>query len=219
MRHSLKTLAAAALVTPFVAGCATKGFVRKELAVQRTQIDSSIAGVSSAVAMERAERMAGDSLLRGELTQLRQDLTTLRTDFGARIDTIAQGLQFAFPVNFAFDDATVRDTDRAGLEKFARVVQRYYGGSKITVEGFADPAGSTRYNLNLSRRRADAVREFLASQGLANEQVATVGYGEARQVVAGAQKDDPGAEQNRRVVFVIESRGPATTPVATAAQP
>ena len=50
------------------------------------------------------------------------------------------------------------------------------------------------------------MREYLASKGFNVAQLTTVGYGEARQVVAGAQKDDPGAEQNRRVVFVIENR-------------
>src|SRR5215212_5251738 len=101
MRHSLKTLAAIALVAPSLAACATKGFVRKELATQRAQIDSSITSVASTVAMERAERMAGDSAVRGDLQQLRQDIGTLRTEFGARMDTIAQGLQFSLPVNFA----------------------------------------------------------------------------------------------------------------------
>ena len=96
------------------------------------------------------------------------------------------------------------------------VAQKYYPGSKITVEGFADPAGSTRYNVSLSKRRAEAVRSYLVSKGMTDENLMTVGYGEARQVVRGAERDEPGAEQNRRVVFVIETKGDATASAVTA---
>jgi outer membrane protein OmpA-like peptidoglycan-associated protein len=51
------------------------------------------------------------------------------------------------------------------------------------------------------------VKAYLTSQGLDGSLLKTVGYGENRQVVPGAQRDDQGADQNRRVVFVIESRG------------
>ena len=45
------------------------------------------------------------------------------------------------------------------------------------------------------------------SLGLQSNPMLAVGYGESRLVVPGAQKDDPGAQTNRRVVFVIESAG------------
>ena len=65
-----------------------------------------------------------------------------------------------------------------------------------------------RYNLDLSRRRAEAVKDYLSTQGLSNE-LKTVGYGKTRLVVPNAWGSEPGAEQNRRVVFVIETRGEA----------
>jgi peptidoglycan-associated lipoprotein len=98
------------------------------------------------------------------------------------------------------------------LERFATVVQQYYGGAAITVEGFADPAGSRAYNLALSQRRADAVREFLADRGVSPSLISSVGYGSTRQVRPGAMRDDPGAQLNRRVAFVIET--PAETTIA-----
>jgi outer membrane protein OmpA-like peptidoglycan-associated protein len=121
-------------------------------------------------------------------------------------------VQFDFPVNFDFNDATIRDQDKATLDRFANVVCKYYQGSAITVEGFADPAGGTRYNERLSTQRANNVKTYLQSQCLgANADVKAVGYGKTRQVVKGAKKDDPGAEKNRRVVFVIESKGDSTS--------
>jgi peptidoglycan-associated lipoprotein len=116
-------------------------------------------------------------------------------------------LKFLMPVHFEFDQATVREADHPALQRFASVVQKYYPESKITVEGFADPAGSASYNTQLSRKRAEAVRDALVTHGLMGDRVAAVGYGETRLVNARAQRDDPGAEMNRRVVFVIETAG------------
>lgn len=200
MHTHLRAAALLLAAAPMVTACATKGFVREQVATERQAREM-------AVAEERTARIAGDSILRTDLESMRRDIATLRTEFGAKITALEEGMQFAFPVNFAFDDATVRESDRAALDRFAQVVQRHYGGAKITVEGFADPAGSTRYNQQLSQRRAESVRDYLASAGLTANELQAVGYGESRQVVRGAQRDDPGAEQNRRVVFVVESRG------------
>jgi peptidoglycan-associated lipoprotein len=164
----------------------------------------------------RAERAAADSGFARDIASLRTDLQALRTEFGAKVAVLENGMRFAFPVNFGYDDATVRDEDRMALERFAQVAQRHYNGAMVTVEGFADPAGSARYNEALSLRRAEAVRDFLAAQGLPADRVRPVGYGETRLVVPGAERSEPGAEKNRRVVFVIEDHGAtnAAMPVA-----
>jgi outer membrane protein OmpA-like peptidoglycan-associated protein len=214
MRSHVMTVVAAALVTPVLAGCATKGFVRENV---QTSIAAERARADSAVAAERQARMAADSALTTDVAALRKDLDSLRTEFGAKITALENGLQFALPVHFAFDDATIREEDRPALDRFAKIAQKYYPGSTITVEGFADPAGSTRYNLSLSRRRADAVKSYLGSLGMTGD-IRSVGYGESRQVVPGAEKDQAGAEQNRRVVFVIENKGQATAGVASTSQ-
>jgi peptidoglycan-associated lipoprotein len=200
-----------------VAGCATRGALQKAMAEQRT-----------ALTTERTERVAADSAtqqdvtalradqqsLRGELQALRNDLQSLRSDFGAKIAVIETGMQFALPVNFDFDQAMVRDRDRPALGRFAQVARRYYQGSLITVEGFADPAGTMQYNLDLSRRRAEAVKSYLVAQGIPEQLVKTVGYGKTRFVVPGAWGDQTGAESNRRVVFVVESKGQVSVPIA-----
>ncbi|HEX6967156.1 MAG TPA: OmpA family protein [Gemmatimonadaceae bacterium] len=212
MTVQVKTLAAVAIVAPIMAGCATKGFVRKSMADQRAQLGMQI---DSSVSQERAARMASDSTIMADVSNLRRDLDSLRTEFGAKITALQTGMQFAFPVNFAFNDATIPDSEKTALDEFAKVANKYYPGSVITVEGFADPAGTKTYNKKLSLRRAESVKDYLSTQaGLNANEIRTMGYGESRQVVPGAQKDDPGAEQNRRVVFVIENRGNASSSVA-----
>ena len=49
------------------------------------------------------------------------------------------------------------------------------------------------------------MKAYVSSKGLDASLISTVGYGETRQVTRGASGDAPGAELNRRVVFVIES--------------
>lgn len=214
----VQTLSALALGAATLSACATKGFVRQQ--------------VETGVAAERTERMAGDSSLNGSMTtqftavngqiealktdvqSLRQDLTALRTEFGAKITAMENGMKFAMPVTFAFDDATVQDADRAQLDRFAQIVNKYYGGSMVTVEGFADPSGSVSYNKELSKKRADNVAAYLSQAGLTGVSMKTVGYGEDRQVAPGAEKDQPGAQSNRRVVFVVET-APANSSVSS----
>ena len=61
----------------------------------------------------------------------------------------------------------------------------YELGQEVTVEGFADPAGSSSYNIDLSRRRAESVRQYLVGKGMTDTQLKTIGYGEGEQVADG----------------------------------
>jgi len=194
--------------------CATKGFVRTQVGDERTARIAADSGLMNDVSSVRSDV----ATLKTDVQSLRNDLTALRTEFGAKITAMEEGLKFAFPVTFAFDDATVKETDRAALDRFVAVVNKHYAGSTITVEGFADPAGSPRYNADLSKRRAESVAAYLTQAGLNGANLRTVGYGETRLVAPGAQRDDPGAEANRRVVFVVESRGEAATTTAALPQ-
>lgn len=200
MLRTFRVLALGVVGAASVSACATKGYVNRR--------------VDTVVAAERAAREGADSAhtrdiaaLRADMQSLRNDLQTLRSEFGARITAMEDQVKFTFPVHFGFDDASVREQDRAALERFAKVAQKYYNGAAITIEGFADPAGTQQYNLALSKRRADAVKDYLVAQGLNDGLLKTVGMGKARLVKPGAAKDAPGAELNRRVVFVVESPG------------
>lgn len=201
MPLSYSTRAIVTLITPLlVTACATKGFVRNQVALSRAALDSAIVA-------ERDARVAADNDLASRIASLRTDLDGLRTEFGAKISSIEGSLKFAMPVTFAFDDATVTGEARTMLERFASVARKYYGTSTITVEGFADPAGSVQYNLALSRDRAENVLQTLQALGLTTQPLRAVGYGESRLVTPGAEKNEPGAQANRRVVFVIENAG------------
>ena len=196
----IRTLTACAVGMLSLSACATRGALRQGLED------------------ERSARIQGDSANHAdmvrEVASLRTDLRALRTEFGVKIAEVADGLQFAVPVHFAYDDASVRSADARTLDRFASVVQKHYPGAKVTVEGFADPAGSAQYNLALSQRRAESVRSYVADRGVDPSLVSAVGYGETRLVRRDASRDMPGAELNRRVVFVIETPPSATRTMA-----
>jgi peptidoglycan-associated lipoprotein len=209
MHRAARIGALVAFAPVMLTACATKGYVRQQVANQAAITDSALVA-------ERNARVSGDQENAAAIAALRTDLDAMRRDFGAKIAQVEDGLRFAMPVTFGFNEDAVGEDDKAALTRFATVAQKYYPGATITVEGFADPAGSARYNLALSRRRAENVRGFLTTQGLDGSTLRVVGMGETRLVVNGATKDDPGAEQNRRVVFVIENAGQAPTGVAMA---
>jgi peptidoglycan-associated lipoprotein len=144
-----------------------------------------------------------------EMDRLRPLLDSLRQQ---RVEIVQQPgeliSRYIVPVHFGFDSATVRDADLTVLSQVAEVIRQIYPTALVTIEGFADPAGSVQYNIGLSRRRAEAVRDIMISRfGLPAQQFRAIPYGEqaARQVIPGARRDDPGAEANRRVVFTIDA--------------
>ena len=122
-------------------------------------------------------------------------------------------LKFDVPVHFEFASSELRETDRPVLDRFASVVKEYYPGALVTVEGFTDPAGSAAYNQRLGQRRADAVKEYLATAGgFTSETLKAVSYGEVRkrQVVPGAKGPGDAGVENRRVALVIDHAAIAT---------
>lgn len=75
---------------------------------------------------------------------------------------------------------------------------------KILVEGHTDDVGKDSYNLRLSQKRADAVRNYLIGKGVKEEILDAIGFGETRPLVKG--KSRAARAQNRRVEFKIIER-------------
>lgn len=113
-------------------------------------------------------------------------------------------------VLFAFNRSTLTATAQQTIDRIARRLSTG-GVTSILVDGYTDNIGSVTYNLGLSRRRADSVRQALrAALGKgAAPQIVARGHGEADPVAPNAQNghDNPaGRAQNRRVVISFPSR-------------
>ncbi|MGB0696673.1 MAG: peptidoglycan-associated lipoprotein Pal [Rhodospirillaceae bacterium] len=100
-------------------------------------------------------------------------------------------------VFFGFDQFTLSPQARSVLQRQAQWLNQYAQYS-LTVEGHADERGTRDYNLALGERRANAVREFLVSQGVSPTRLRTVTYGKERPVCA--QSSESCWAQNRRGV-------------------
>ena len=81
------------------------------------------------------------------------------------------------PVLFGYDSVELNETGRALLQKHMEFLKRW-PTTKIVIEGHADSRGTNEYNLALGENRADAVRDYLVSLGLANDRVTVVSKGE-----------------------------------------
>ena len=99
-------------------------------------------------------------------------------------------------VNFDFDKSTLRPTADAKIDQaVAYVLERNV--EKFELRGYADSIGSEAYNLKLSQRRADAVRNAMIKKGAPADRIVAKGYGESNPIASNATKE--GRAQNRRV--------------------
>ncbi len=101
------------------------------------------------------------------------------------------------PVRFGFNEATLPSDARDALAATAECLKK--GSAKTTLEGHADERGTEEYNLNLSNKRAAAVKKYLVDLGVPAGRLDTVGYGENRPAESG--HDEAAWAANRRVEF------------------
>ncbi|TIX49209.1 OmpA family protein [Alteraurantiacibacter aquimixticola] len=103
-------------------------------------------------------------------------------------------------VTFAVDSTAISPQMRNTLDGVAQSMVNY-PNSLIDVMGHTDSTGSEQYNLDLSRRRAESVANFLTSRGVARARIETIGYGE--QYPIADNTTEAGRAQNRRVEIRI----------------
>lgn len=120
------------------------------------------------------------------------------------------GSQQDFVVNvgdrvfFTVDSSTLTSEAQATLVKQAQWLSQY-SQYAVTVEGHADERGTREYNLGLSARRGDAVKNFLIAQGVPASRLNMIAYGKERPVaVCDAESC---WNQNRRAVTVLGNAG------------
>jgi len=105
------------------------------------------------------------------------------------------------PVYFEFNSAELRPEARQLLTKVGKALTATDLESfKFSVEGHTDSVGGESFNANLSTRRAEVVRNFLAEHGVAKERLKSIGRGETDPVDTNVT--DIGRQHNRRVEII-----------------
>jgi OmpA-OmpF porin, OOP family len=102
-------------------------------------------------------------------------------------------------VNFAFDRAELTDYARGILDSASQVINELsgqYGSLKVQIDGHTDSVGSPGYNVALSERRANAVKQYLIRKGVDAKRIETQGFGLTKPIAT--NDTDAGRALNRR---------------------
>lgn len=102
-------------------------------------------------------------------------------------------------VNFDFDKSNIRPDARPILDEAARSLKDN-PDLRVQVQGYTDSVGTDQYNQRLSVRRAQAVKDYLVSKGVASSRLQVKGFGESNPVASNDTAE--GRAQNRRVELV-----------------
>jgi outer membrane protein OmpA-like peptidoglycan-associated protein len=110
-------------------------------------------------------------------------------------------------INFDFDKYVIKPEFRPILDEAANALKSRPNIVEVMIEGHTDSIGTDAYNQKLSEKRAEAVKKYLISKGIAPIQLKTVGFGESKPIAPNKLangKDNPeGRSMNRRVEFEV----------------
>src|SRR5690606_7713166 len=101
------------------------------------------------------------------------------------------------PIQFEFDSYVLKTSSYPTLDKVSQDLRD--SGNALTLEGHASAEGTEDYNMQLSKDRANAVKNYLVNSGVDANKLEVVGYGETQPIASNATES--GRVQNRRVEF------------------
>jgi len=111
-------------------------------------------------------------------------------------------------IYFDYDKDTIQSKSFPLLSQLANVLVEHPEIVSISIEGHTDSDGTNAYNLDLSRRRAGAVRDYLQRQGVARDRMSIEGFGEERPLETNDTEE--GRAINRRVEFITRYESDAS---------
>ena len=212
-------------------GCATKKYVRNRINERVTPLEArtgeleetsrrnsqDIGRLGSEITevrgrADRAQSQADAALARAEeantrVTNSEQSVNNLRTNLDK------YSLQNTATVNFNFDSYQLTPEARASLDALAAQIKDRENFI-LEIQGFADAIGSDAYNNQLTERRADSVRRYLAEfHNIPLFRMHMLGFGEVRAVADNSTRE--GRAQNRRVEIRLLTRNVSGGSTAT----
>jgi len=182
----------------------------------RTQKGAVIGGAAGAVGGNIIGRAAGNSTLgtiigaavggtAGAIIghDMDKQAEQIKNDIpGAKVERVEEGIKVEFneKILFAFSKSDLGESAKTNLNKLVAILNQY-PNTNIEIQGHTDSRGTDEYNMGLSQRRANTVRDYLASQGIVGTRMTTRGFGESAPAYSNDTPD--GMAQNRRVEFLI----------------
>ncbi len=203
----------AALAATLVSGCTTND------PNQRAKAGAAIGAVVGAIAGHQVDHGAGKwvgaavgalagaavgNYMDNQQRAFEQSLAQERQAHQLEIERLKDDtlkLSIDSEVSFDFDSARIKPAFRHSLDKLADVLRKY-NRTVVHIVGHTDSTGSAAYNLDLSRRRAEAVADYLASRGVPRDRLRTEGRGESEPRATNAT--EAGRQLNRRVEIYVK---------------
>ncbi|HUE55911.1 MAG TPA: OmpA family protein [Candidatus Udaeobacter sp.] len=160
---------------------------------------------------EKARRAAAEA--EAEKAQLRSQLLAQLNSILQTRDSARGLIVNMSDVLFDTGSYTLKPGAREKLAKISGIVLAHPGLS-LQIEGHTDSVGTDEFNQQLSERRADSVRDFLAEQGVPASSITARGFGKTQPVAANETAE--GRQRNRRVELVVNGEAIGNTATASA---
>jgi outer membrane protein OmpA-like peptidoglycan-associated protein len=150
-------------------------------------IGAAVGGATGAIIGRQMDKQA---------EELQRDLE------GAKVERVGEGILITFDSGLLFESnsSELQSATKTNLTELAGTLNKY-DDTNVLIEGHTDNTGEEPYNQKLSERRADAVQNFLVTQGVDGSRVTTRGYGEEKPVAS--NDTEGGRASNRRVEVAI----------------
>jgi outer membrane protein OmpA-like peptidoglycan-associated protein len=184
---------------------------QSQAAAQQAKLEADQAQAAKAqadAARAQAEAQAAEAQAKAaEASKNAEDANAVREKLRTQLNSVLQTSETArglivnmSDVLFETGKYTLKPSTQISLAKVAGILQAY-PGLKVQVEGYTDSVGSDDYNQKLSENRAAAVKDFLASQGVAQSSMTSAGFGKSDPVADNGTSS--GRAENRRVNMVV----------------
>jgi outer membrane protein OmpA-like peptidoglycan-associated protein len=190
-------------------------------AAQAAQEKAAAQAAAEQAARDKAAAQADAEKARQAAAQAEAEKTQLRAQLLAQLNSILQTRDSArglivnmSDVLFDFGSYTLKPGAREKLAKISGIVLAH-PGLTLQIEGHTDSVGTDEFNQQLSERRADSVRDFLAENGVPASSITARGFGKAQPVASNDTAE--GRQRNRRVELVVNGDAIGNTAIASTA--
>jgi len=151
-------------------------------------LGSAIGGSAGAIIGKQMDRQA-------------EELKKLKN---AEIERVAEGIKITFDsgLMFPFDQYALTEQSKTNLRELAASLKTY-PDTNILIGGHTDNKGKEAYNMNLSMKRAESVKNYLTSLGVTNDRLELAAFGEEMPIASNDTEE--GRQKNRRVEVAISA--------------
>lgn len=159
---------------------------------------SQLATQGQALATERERREEADRRAAQAAADLAKFASVKQDPVRGMVITLSGGVLFESAKWLLLPTAQTK------LNEVAEALTKQDKDSTIVVEGHTDSQGAAQMNQDLSQKRAEAVRTYLVSRGIAADRITATGFGPSRSIADNASPE--GRANNRRVEIVVKQK-------------